>query len=177
MRQIRKAQKGSVIWKEAGNKDEVISFYNILNDLYRNRIGKPLLPREFFTNFFDRGIGKYLLVWYNDSIIGGIMCPILEGKAIYEFYVCGLDTGYKEQYPSVMATWAAMEYACQHRIPLFDFMGAGSPDSAYGVREFKARFGGLLVEEGRFLRINNPFLYNAGKTGLMLLKPGNEDSY
>ncbi len=176
MRQIRKAQKGSVIWREAVNSDEVISFYGILVDLYRHRIGKPLPPQEFFINFFDRGIGKYLLVWFNDRIIGGIMCPVLEGKALYEFYVCGLDNMYKEQYPSVMATWAAMEYACQQHIPLFDFMGAGDPDSAYGVREFKSRFGGILVEEGRFLRISNTFLYNAGKAGLKLLKPGNEDS-
>lgn len=170
MRQIRKAQKNSVRWKEAEDIDEIKIFYDILSHLYRHKITKPLLPFEFFRNFFESSLGKYFLVWYKGKIIGGIMCPIMEGKAIYEFYVCGLDDEYKEQYPSVMATWAAMEYANQNNIPLFDFMGAGKPDEQYGVREFKARFGGELVEYGRFIKVNNPFLYNLGKLGLKVKK-------
>lgn len=170
MRQIKKAQKNSVKWKEAENMEEVEMFYNILSRLYKYKIRKPLLPFEFFSNFFESSLGKYFLVDYKGKIIGGIMCPIIEGKAIYEFYVCGLDDEYKEQYPSVMATWAAMEYANQNNIPLFDFMGAGKPDEKYGVREFKARFGGELVEYGRFIKVNNPFLYNLGKLGLKVKK-------
>ena len=96
------------------------------------------------------------------------MCPILEGKTVYEFYICGLDDEYKEQYPSAMATWAAIEYAYQNNIIVLDFMGAGKPDEQYGVREFKARFGGELVEYGRFIKINNHFLYKLGKFGLKL---------
>nr|HPN23204.1 peptidoglycan bridge formation glycyltransferase FemA/FemB family protein [Tenuifilaceae bacterium] len=76
----------------------------------------------------------------------------------------------KEQYPSVMATWAAIEYAYLNKIHFFDFMGAGQPDENYGVREFKARFGGNEVNYGRFINILNPFLYNLGKIGLNILK-------
>jgi lipid II:glycine glycyltransferase (peptidoglycan interpeptide bridge formation enzyme) len=49
-------------------------------------------------------------------------------------------------------------------------MGAGKPDEAYGVREFKARFGGEQVEYGRFLKINNHILYNIGKIALKCWK-------
>ena len=49
-------------------------------------------------------------------------------------------------------------------------MGAGKPNEDYGVREFKSKFGGELVEFGRFERINNHFLYLIGKTGLKILK-------
>lgn len=69
-----------------------------------------------------------------------------------------------------MATYAAIEYANEHNIPLFDFMGAGKPREAYGVREFKARFGGELVEHGRFLCIRKALLYWIGKMGVKLLK-------
>ncbi|MBN1598350.1 MAG: peptidoglycan bridge formation glycyltransferase FemA/FemB family protein [Bacteroidales bacterium] len=170
LRQIKKANRNSVTWKEAQNIYEVKLFYDILSNLYKNKIAKPLLPFGFFRNFFESGLGKYLLVWYESKIIGGIMCPIMDGKAIYEFYVCGLDNEYKEQYPSVMATWAAMEYATQNNIPVFDFMGAGKPDEHYGVREFKARFGGDLVNYGRFLRINKPIMYRIGKKALRISK-------
>ena len=53
---------------------------------------------------------------------------------------------------------------------VFDMMGAGKPDEDYGVRDFKARFGGKLVEEGRFVHIAHPLLYKIGKWGVKLLK-------
>ncbi len=168
-RQIKKVIKSGVKWQEAQSEKEVNSFYEILEDLYVNKIKKPLFPKQFFLDFYRQNIGKYLLIYFEEKVIGGIMCPILEGKAIYEFYVCGLDTEYKNQYPSVMATWAAMEYASINNIPLFDFMGAGSPAEEYGVREFKSRFGGRQVEHGRYLRIINPLLYKIGIVGLKVL--------
>lgn len=168
-RQIKKAIKQDVSWKEAQSITEVEFFYEILQHLYITRIKKPLFPKQFFLNFFNQKIGKFLIVYFKGKVIGGIMCPIIEGKAIYEFFVCGLDNEYKEQYPSVIATWAAMEYASQNNIPMFDFMGAGSPDEDYGVREFKTRFGGQLIEHGRYLNILNPILYATGKLGLKIL--------
>ena len=168
-RQINKALKSGVEWKEAANQNEVMRFYEILSGLYRNKVRKPLPPHDFFRKFYEKGPGKYLMVWYDNKIIGGIMCPISK-KAIYEFYVCGLDEEYKEQSPSVIATWAAMEYASQNNILLFDLMGAGRPEDKYGVREFKARFGGEQIESGRFIKVTKPLLFSIGKLGLMLMR-------
>lgn len=168
-RQINKAIKQGVLWREAQSITEVEKFYIILQDLYRDRVKKPLFPFEFFKEFFEKDLGKYLFVYYKGEIIAGIMCPVISKKAIYEYYVCGLDSEYKELYPSVMATWAAIEYAIQNGIPLLDFMGAGPPDKEYGVREFKARFGGESVEYGRFLLRFNPLFYSLGKLGLKII--------
>ena len=169
-RQIKKAIKSGVEIVEAKSCDEVKEFYTILLDLYTNKVKTPLFPLDFFLMFFEQNCGKYLLVKYADKIIGGIMCPIFKGQTIYEWFVCGMDEQYKNQYPSVMATYAAIEYANQHGLSCFDFMGAGKPDEAYGVRDFKARFGGELVEHGRFLCIRKPLLYYLGKLGVKLLK-------
>jgi len=168
MRQIRKAIKSGVKWREALNIIEVETFYEILSRLYAKRIRKPVLPREFFRLVFERHFGIYLLVFFNDKIIGGIMCPVFKGRALYEFYICGLDREYREQYPSIIATWAAMEYANKTGIPIFDFMGAGKSGTNYGVREFKAKFGGDLVEFGRFRRVYRPLLFGFGKIVLRL---------
>jgi len=169
MRQIKKAIKAGAFWREAESEKEIKDFYEILLDLYQSKIKKPLPTFEFFQKFYSKKAGKYLLVFLDEKVIGGIMCPVLQNKAIYEFYVCGLDREYKDQYPSVMATWAAIEYALQNYLPLFDFMGAGSPNESYGVREFKARFGGKQVEHGRFIKVLNPALYSIGKMGLNML--------
>ena len=169
LRQVKKAIKNGATWKEAESLEDVKSFYQILSNLYTSKIKKPLFDIAFFIKLYEDNLAKYLLVYHEGKVIGGIVCLILPDKAIYEFYVCGLDYENRNQYPSVMATWGAMEYATQHSIPLFDFMGAGSPDEAYGVREFKSRFGGQQVEHGRFINILNPFLYKLGLIGLNIL--------
>ena len=138
--------------------------------MYREKVRTPLFTEEFFLEFYRKGWGKYLLVKHEGKVIGGMMCPILEGRAIYEWYVCGLDEDYREQYPSVMATYAAIEYAKEHDLPLFDFMGAGKPDANYGVRDFKKEFGGEVVEHGRFLCVRKPLLYAIGKWGVKWIK-------
>ena len=48
-------------------------------------------------------------------------------------------------------------------------MGVGTPDKDYGVREFKAKFGGEMVNYGRFGRINNEFLYAITEVGYNIL--------
>jgi len=174
LRQINMAIKNGAVWKEADKIEDIQSFYKILASLYKKKVRKPLMKWDFFKEFFEQKTGKYFMVYFQEKVIGGIMCPILPARAIYEFYICGLDKDYKDQYPSVMATWAAMDYAGQNGIPLFDFMGAGSPDEQYGVREFKTRFGGELVEYGRYLKVLDPFLYETGKFTLKLISKINK---
>ena len=168
-RQIRKAEANGADIKEAGSITDVESFYAILKEHYKRKVRKPLLPWDFFSKAYYQKFGKFLLVWHAGKVIGGIYCPVLEGRSIYEFYICGLDREYRDQYPSVMATWAAMDYASMNGIAFFDLMGAGIAGEDYGVREFKARFGGRQEEYGRFLKINNKPLFIIGKAGINIM--------
>ena len=170
IRQVKKALKNGVEIAEASSEQEIRDWYRILQQLYQEKVRTPLFSEEFFLQFYRNGVGKYLLVKHQGKVIGGMMCPILKGKAIYEWFVCGMDEEYREQYPSVMATYAAIEYAKANSLPLFDFMGAGKPDIPYGVRDFKMEFGGELVEHGRFLCVRKPLLYKIGEFGVSLLK-------
>jgi serine/alanine adding enzyme len=168
-RQIKKSLGSGVIIKEAKDTYEINVFYEILKALYEKKIKKPLFPKTFFTDFFEAGLGVFLLVFYKEIIIGGIMCIVLEPRVMYELYICGLDEEYKQQSPSVIATWAAIMHANENKIKVFDFMGAGRKDKNYGVRDFKARFGGELQENDRFLLINNMPLYKIGQLALKLI--------
>ena len=169
-RQIKKAIKSGVEIVEAQSEQEIADWFIILQNLYYTKVKTPLFSLSFFLEFYRQKRGKYLLVKYENKVIGGIMCPIMEGRCIYEWFVCGNDTEYKNQNPSVMATYAAMEYGHTHGLGRFDFMGAGKPNEPYGVRDFKARFGGNEVENGRFLAITKPILYKIGVWGVKLLK-------
>ncbi|MCD4737358.1 MAG: peptidoglycan bridge formation glycyltransferase FemA/FemB family protein [Bacteroidales bacterium] len=173
LRQIKKGLQSGAEIIEPQNIEQVKDFYLILFYLYKNKVKKPLPGWSFFENFYYHSLKKKLgvirLVKYEEKIIGGILSPIFKDRAIYEWYVCGLDQEYKKAYPSVLATWAAMDYALKNNIDSFDFMGVGRPDQDYGVREFKARFGGELVNYGRYGRINNRFLYSITEIGYNFL--------
>lgn len=172
-RQVKKAMASGVQIVKAENENDVLIFYGLLKTLYRTKVGKPLPPYGFFKMFFEKecstGSGVYLLVKYNNEITGGIMCPVFGNKTIYEWYIAADDVKYKHLYPGVMATWAAIQYANQHNISEFDFLGAGKPEEDYGVREFKSKFGGELFNYGRFEKIHKPLLMSVGKIGLKIL--------
>ncbi len=173
VRQLKKGLTNAEII-EATRPEEAEDFYYLLRQLYEEKVNKPLPPKKFFDCFFtmivSKGLGKYLLIKHEDKIIGGIMCPTMPGKAIYEWYVAGLDKEYKEEFPSILATWAAIAEGQKQGCLHFDFLGAGKPDADYGVREFKSKFGGILVNYGRFEKIYQPLLMKAGTFGLKLYK-------
>jgi lipid II:glycine glycyltransferase (peptidoglycan interpeptide bridge formation enzyme) len=156
--------------------EELHQFYLILRELYKKKIHKPLPSWAFFQRFFDLcknpTWGIIRLIKYNDAIIGGILCPVSSPKTIHEWYVCGLDNKYNSHgiYPSVLATWSAIDYACKNGFDYFDFMGLGNPEKDYGVRDFKLKFGGTLVNYGRFERINNHPMYWIASKGYLLLQ-------
>ena len=129
-----------------------------------------MFREAFFQNFVQHKCGKLFLLKYNNKIIGGTVCPILDNKIIYEWFACGIDGEYKNIYASTFATWAPMKFAVENQIPLYDMMGAGKPNEAYGVRDFKSKFGGELLEHGRFLYVSNPLFYYLGKKVIQVLK-------
>lgn len=154
-KQIRKGMQQGASIIESSQESEVIAFYKILRSLYQKKIKKQLPPLKLFIRFFELSLknnrAKLFLVKYNEKIIGGSICPIDPSKQIFEWYICGLDKAYKNIYPSVLATWAPIKYASENNIPIFDFMGAGNPHIHYGVRNFKKKFGGTLINTGKFV--------------------------
>ena len=170
IRQIKSSIKNGVEIVEASSLDEIKVFYNILFQLYKEKVKKPLPDFTFFEEFYKiKELGKVLLTKKEEKVLGGIVCPIFNDKTIYEWFVCGIDGLEKGIHPSILATYAPIDYALKNGIQYFDFMGAGRKDDDYGVRDFKSKFGGELVEYGRYIRINKPILYKIGKLGLKIL--------
>ena len=153
--------------------EQVRECYDLLVELYTNKVKTPLFSWNFFKQLYHQPNARYLLVELEGKIIGGTVCVCLPNKALYEWFVCGNDYYRKGIRPSSVATWYGMQYAATHGYPLFDLMGAGKPDEPYGVRDFKAEFGGNLVEHGRFLYVCKPLLYWIGKIGVKILKQRN----
>ena len=169
-RDIKTSIRDGAMIVENPTIEQVREYYTLLKQLYTTKIKTPLFSLSFFEKLYAMPSGRFILVELNDEIIGGTVCVELAGKCLYEWFVCGRDGEWKSIFPSSLATYAGIRYAAEHGCNRFDMMGAGKPDEAYGVRDFKARFGGEQVEYGRFLYIRKSLLYWIGKLGVKFLK-------
>ena len=169
-RDIRTTIREGVTIIERPTEEQVTEYYSILDKLYQMRVKTPLFPLSFFLELCRHKDARFLLTELHGKIVGGTVCVALEGKCLYEWFACGEDGVYPHVFPSCYATYAGIRYAAEHGMPQFDMMGAGKPDEAYGVRDFKAKFGGKEVEHGRFLCITKPILYKIGALGVKILK-------
>ncbi|MDB4497801.1 GNAT family N-acetyltransferase, partial [Gammaproteobacteria bacterium] len=170
MRDIRLSLREGAEIIEKPSWNQVAHFYEILSHLYQKKIRLPLFGLEFFRQLYALDEALFLLVEYQGQIIGGVVCVGLDNKAMYEWYACGINGIYDKVTATALATYAGMKYAALNHYPIFDMMGAGVPDKEYGVRTFKEKFGGKLVEEGRFLCVTKPKRFIIGKLGVAFIR-------
>ncbi|MFN0015022.1 MAG: lipid II:glycine glycyltransferase FemX [Saprospiraceae bacterium] len=169
-RQIKTSLAAGATVGEAESEADVLGLYGILETLYREKVKKPLPGPDLFVNMWKSPAAKVFVVKYEGKVVGGSIGPTYKNKVLYQWYVCGENGIIAGVHPSVLASWAPIEYGVKHGFEQFDFMGAGRPEEDYGVREFKARFGGDEVCYGRYEMVLNPALYRVGKLGLQVYK-------
>ena len=169
-RDIRTSLRDGASTGEAGSLEEVKELYSILRNLYSTKVKTPLFPFEFFEKLYSAPWGKVFVVRYGGRVVGGPVCAC-GADTVYEWFACGEDGMSRSVFPSTMATYAGIGYAAGNGFRRFDMMGAGAPgDGGYGVRDFKAKFGGELVEHGRFRLVLNRPLYCLGTLAVRIMK-------
>ena len=171
-RNIKKARENGLVIDANPTGKELEAFYEMLDELFRTKVKSPLYPYEFFVKLRALPSSHFFMAKNAEGeLLGGLVCVALEGRAVYAWAACGDDQNHRDLSPSVMVNYAAICHAAEHGFLRFDFMGAGKPDDGgYGVRDFKLKFGGELVEQGRFVCICNVLLYGFGKFAVKMMK-------
>lgn len=151
-------------------KDDFISLkigYEILTKIY-NKVGIPLPSLSMFEDILNNSnenIGlKMFCVILKDEIIG-IMFALCFHNTIYDWY-SGAKKEYYIKYPNDFLHWEVFLWGKLNGYKIFDFGGAGKPNIPYGVRDYKIKFGGELVNYGRYIRVNKKILYKISLIGL-----------
>jgi len=88
---------------------------------------------------------------------------------IYGWYG-GVDRAYSSYTPSEFITWHILKWGSENGYLTYDFGGAGSPNEKYGVRDFKAKFGGRLVSYGRNTCVHDPVLLQISTAGYNIIR-------
>lgn len=171
-KKIRKGLKDQTVkMGEVSNRTELTTWYDTLQKTYNNS-QVPLADRSMFEAAFDelypKGMARFLVAQVNGAIAAcSIELPYKQ--TIYGWYG-GSDREFSKFLPNEMLIWHILEWGAKHNYRVYDFGGAGKPDEEYGVRDFKAKFGGELVNFGRNTCVHSPTLLKISKQGYTLYR-------
>ena len=131
-------------------REQLRAFYTLLEQTYA-AAHVPLAPFALFEAAFDvlasKDMAKFFLVTVDGHAAASSVELLFKDK-IYGWYG-GLSREYSRHSPNELLMWHILQWGATHGYRVYDFGGAGEPDAEYGVRDFKAKFGGKLVNFGR----------------------------
>lgn len=162
-------KNNEVIIKEIdiSNEDVLNKSYFIIESVYQ-KIKLPLHKIEFFRNAKKYHKENLLAIGFfvNTNLVA-VRFALCYKELVYDWYA-GAEDEFLEFRPNDVLPWNLMRWGIKNNYEIFDFGGAGKPNIPYGVRQFKLRYGGELVNFGRFEIIHKPLLMKIAKTGLKL---------
>jgi serine/alanine adding enzyme len=162
---VRSAERKGVVVDEVHGA-AADDAYALLALVYR-RARVPLASRSLFDAaravLGPRGMFRIVTARLGDRVIGARFLLLYNGRVL-DWYA-GSDREHRSCSPNELLVWHTLRWGREHGFDLFDFGGAGRPDQPYGPREFKAKFGGELVNFGRDVLVHAPLRLRLSRAG------------
>ena len=147
------------------------SCYKLLKSVYK-KAGVPLPKIDYFMYaakiLGTNGMFRLFIVEDDSNIIGFMMALCFKG-VVYEWYVAASNQD-NDKYPNTILLWEIFSWGIDNGYKIFDFGGAGKPDKPYGVRDYKKRFGGEMINLGRYSIVHKKALYAIIMSGYKVRK-------
>ena len=164
---VRRAlRKSEVVIEEGAEREGIFRCYEVLQQTYA-AARVPLADRSLFEAAFDilhpLDMVKFHLAKIGDSYVAASVDLVYKDMC-YGWYG-GVRREYASHTPNELLTWHVLQWGALHGCRVYDFGGAGKPDEPYGVRDFKAKFGGELVNYGRNTCYHAPGRFALSKVG------------
>jgi serine/alanine adding enzyme len=171
-KKIRKGLRdGHVAVTEVAHRTGLDHWYDTLQRTYDNA-QVPLAHRSLFEAAFDilrpKNMARFLIAQVQGNAAA---CSVeLPYKDVIYGWYGGSNRDYSEYLANEMLMWHILEWGASNGYRVYDFGGAGKPSEEYGVRDFKAKFGGELVNFGRNTCQHAPNLTKLSKLGYSLYR-------
>jgi serine/alanine adding enzyme len=151
---------------DTGDTDVAGEAYRLLEVVYR-RARVPLADRSLFDAAVSvlgpRGMCRLVVARLGRDVIGARF--VLQHRGRMLDWYAGSDRAFAAYSPNEVLVWHVLRWGREHGYDLFDFGGAGRPGEHYGPREFKAKFGGELVDFGRDILVHTPVRLRLSRAG------------
>lgn len=167
--QINKSERQGVTIKIFNESNLIEESYKILLDVYK-RAKLPFPSLEYFQAaekyLGKKGYLKFFGAFFEEKLIG-VMYLLCYNLRTYEWYI-GSYSDFMKKHPNDLIIWEIFKWGQKNNYKIFDFGGAGNPDKEYGVREYKKKFGGFIVNLGRYQKVHNKLLMSISVFGFKI---------
>ncbi len=132
------------------SKESWSKFHSILKVLYK-KIRRPLPNLETFEYCLEESpVAHCMTIEKDGEVYAGAVVLVHEEEEAYLWYETVNKAMVDNKNAGLHVCYAALCIGMEHRVKVFNFLGAGPKGMPYGVRDFKLKFGGTLVDEYRF---------------------------
>lgn len=169
--EIRRAESAGVSLSLQQDPETLGSCYEILKEVYlRARLPLPAIGHftALLSSNDERDGLKIFVAKFEGEIIGCMLC-LAYHNTLFDYYAGAYKEHYPK-YPNDLIPWEVFKWGKTSGYTRFVFGGAGKPGVPYGVRDYKKKFGGEVVNFGRFEKIHFPGLYKLVLKGFELWK-------
>lgn len=167
---INKSKNKGTTFKEITLDVDLNKANSLIQSTYK-KVGLPVPSVHYFENarkYLNNDMLKYFGAFDNEKLIG-VRVELIYKECIYDWFA-GADMNYNNRYPNDFLPYSIIIWGKQNNLNVFDFGGAGHPNKPYGVREHKLKFGGELVNYGRFELVVKPTMMFISKIAFYLFK-------
>jgi serine/alanine adding enzyme len=163
---VRSGQRKGIVIEDVTDELRLEQTYPLLDDVYK-RVGVPFADRSLFqaamSILHPRGMFRIFSARLGERIVA-TRYVLLHRDRIVDWYA-GADRAFASFSPSEILVWQILRWGRERGYGIFDFGGAGRPAEPYGPREFKAKFGGELVNFGRDVLVQAPVRLRVSRSG------------
>jgi CelD/BcsL family acetyltransferase involved in cellulose biosynthesis len=150
---IRKSERSGLEIRHVEAPNAVDLYYPLLHATYR-RSNTPLADRSLFDAAYAI-LKPQRMLEFTSVYDGGrpiaMNAMLLFGQHVFGWYSGSIRIPGASQMD--LLQWHEIAWSCEQGYSRYDFGGAGWPNVPYGVRDFKAKFGGDLVCYGRYRKV------------------------
>jgi len=154
---VRRGQKAGISVVEVTGTRDLTACYDLIREVYSD-VRVPLAPQALFEAahavLLPAGRVRFWLAMHEGQAVGARVV-LLHKDTILDWYA-GARREHRSLRPNDFLVWHTLTWGSSNGYRIFDFGGAGHPDIPYGVRDFKAKFGGDLVNFGRSTCVHHP---------------------
>jgi len=162
-RAIRQGERAGVRVEEVTHMDQIQECYRLLKETFE-RVRLPLAHRPsdlLLRNAFRLLRPKGFLHMFLAELKGRAIATLvtLPYKDRMYLWLGGSSRSFQKYRPNDVLHWDVMMWAKDRGYKVIDFLGAGTPEKADGVRDFKGAYGAKLAEFGAYRLIHSPIRY------------------
>jgi len=167
---IRKTlREGNIVVDQITDRTMLPQFYNLLTKTYK-KARVPLADISLFEATFNilvpRNMAYFAIASVNGTPAASQVSLLYKDVALGWYN--GVDRTFRNCNELVM--WDVIWWSAKHGFSVFDFGGAGKPEEESGVRKFKAKFKGDLVNYGRHTCIHAPVRMKISETAYQVAR-------